>query len=77
MVTLKLDPAQATLDAVRELLHLDPQDLDVTFGLVSVSVADSLYAILVDEAVARRLEGSPAVIGSFADPTIGPLPSGE
>lgn len=77
MVTLKLDPSQATLDQVRDLLHLDPLDVDVTFGLVSVSATDGLYAILVDEAVARRLEGSPAVIGSFADPNIEPLSSDE
>ena len=77
MVTLKLDPSQATLDQVRDLLHLGAEELDVTFGLVSVSPADGLYAILVDDDVARRLEGSEVVIGSFADPTIGPLPSGQ
>lgn len=77
MVTLKLDPEQATVDRVRDLLHLGAQELDVAFGLVSVSPADGLYAILVDDAVARRIEGAEAVIGSFADPTIGPLPSGQ
>jgi hypothetical protein len=77
MVTLKLEPSQATLDQVRELLHLEAHELDVTFGLVSVSATDGLYAILVDEDVARRIEGYAEVIGSFADPTIGPLPSDE
>lgn len=77
MVTLKLDPSQATVDRVRDLLQLGAHELDVPFGLVAVSPADGLYAILVDEAVARRIEGSEFVIGSFADPTIGPLSSGH
>ena len=75
MVTLKLGPKQATVHHVRDLLHLGADELDVAFGVVGVSPADGLYAILVDDAVARRIEGSDVVIGSFADPTIGPFPS--
>ena len=78
MVTLKLDPKQATLGHVRKKLDLQPHEVDETFGVVNVSPKNNLYAILVDDAVAERLQKTGVIAGTFSDPPIEPFgtPSG-
>jgi hypothetical protein len=73
MVTLRLDPGQATLPEVRELLGLAPEEVDPAFGLVNISPAEHLYTILVDEPAATRVADAPEVEGVFANPRIEPF----
>ncbi len=73
MVTLKLDPSEATLSNARATLDLREDEVDPNFGIVNVSPEQNLYAILVDEKVADRLEGHKAVAGSFSNPKIEPF----
>jgi hypothetical protein len=64
MVTLRLDPEQASLDEVRRLLGLAPEELDPAFGVVNISPAEHLYTILVE--------------GVYGNPRIEPFgPPGE
>jgi hypothetical protein len=73
MVTLRLDPVQATLEEVRRLLGLAPDEVDPAFGVVNISPAGRLYTILVEEAAATRVAGAPEVEGVFGNPRIEPL----
>jgi hypothetical protein len=73
MVTLRLDPGQATLPEVRELLGLAPEEVDPAFGLVNISPAEHLSTILVDEPAATRVADAPEVEGVFANPRIEPF----
>jgi hypothetical protein len=73
MVTLRLDPGQATLPEVRQLLGLVPEEVDPGFGVVNISPAEHLYTILVDEAAATRIASAPEVEGVFGNPRIEPF----
>ncbi len=73
MVTLRLAPRQATLEEVRQLLGLAPAEVDPAFGVVSISPAEHLYTILVDEAAAARVGDAPQVEGVFSNPRIEPF----
>jgi hypothetical protein len=73
MVTLRLDPEQATLEEVRRLLGLTEAEVDPAFGVVNISPAEHLYTILVDQAAASRVEGAEQVEGVYANPRIEPF----
>jgi len=73
MVTLRLDPEQATLEEVRRLLGLDEAEVDPAFGVVNISPAEHLYTILVDEAAASRVAGAEPVEGVYGNPRIEPF----
>jgi hypothetical protein len=79
MVTLRLPPEQATLEEVRRLLGLSPEEVDPAFGVVNISPAEHLYTILVDEAAAARIANADPVEGVFSNPRIEPFgpPDGE
>jgi hypothetical protein len=70
MFTVKVEPAEASIAAVRQRLGLEANELDEEFGVVSVDPAQSLYAILVDERASAKLEGREGVQGPFANPPI-------
>jgi hypothetical protein len=73
MVTLRLDPGQASLEAVRGLLGLAADEVDPGFGVVNISPAEHLYTILVDEAAAARVGGAAEVEGVYGNPRIEPF----
>ena len=79
MVTLRLDPEQASLPEVRRLLGLAPEEVDPSFGVVNISPAEHLYTILVDEAAAARVGDADQVEGVFSHPRIEPFgpPEGD
>ncbi|HET9558666.1 MAG TPA: hypothetical protein VFS70_16115 [Actinomycetota bacterium] len=73
MVTLRLDPEQASLDQVRELLGLAADEVDPAFGVVNISPAEHLYTMLVDQEAADRIADAPQVEGVFSNPRIEPF----
>jgi hypothetical protein len=73
MVTLRLEPEQATLPEVRRLLGLASDEVDPGFGVVNISPAEHLYTILVEEPAATRVAGAPQVEGVFSNPKIEPF----
>ena len=73
MVTLRLDPERASLDEVRRLLGLAPEELDPGFGVVNISPAEHLYTILVDDSAAARVADADQVEGVFSNPRIEPF----
>jgi hypothetical protein len=73
MVTLRLEPEQANLDAVRQLLGLTAEEVDPAFGVVNISPAEHLYTILVDEAAAHRVADAEPVEGVYGNPRIEPF----
>ncbi len=70
MMTVQLDPREASLANVRRKLQLARNEIDPNFGVVSLKPEENLYAILVDEAASARLAGTEGVVGPFANPRI-------
>jgi hypothetical protein len=70
MVTLHLSPDEATLPKVRAKLGLTTQEVDSSFGVAQLDPAKGLYAILVDESTADRLEDHESVAGKYSNPKI-------
>jgi hypothetical protein len=73
MLTLKLDPEEASAAKVRSKLDLSDDELDPDFGVVELDKAQRSYAVLVDEKVAARVQGADGVQGPFANPPIEPF----
>jgi len=73
MVTLNLEPSTANLPFVRKKFGLKPDDADESFGVVCVSPAENLYAILAEEGVAAKLEAAHGAAGVFSNPKIEPF----
>jgi hypothetical protein len=72
MITLRLEPEQASLDEVRRLLGLAADEIDQRFGVVNINPSEHLYTILVDEKAAERVKGAGPVRGVFSNPRIEP-----
>lgn len=74
MLTIKLDPEQASVDAVRKRFDLKPGEIDDRFGVVDVDPSKHVYAVLVDEHAASSIaDRDPGVSGPFADAKIEPF----
>lgn len=72
MITLRLEPEQASLEEVRRLLGLAEDEVDERFGVVNINPSERLYTILVPEGVAERVRDAPEVRGVFSNPKIEP-----
>ena len=72
MMTLKLEPEQASLEEVRRLLGLAENEVDQRFGVVNINPSEHLYTILVDEEAAERVQHAGPVRGVFSNPRIEP-----
>ena len=72
MVTLQLDPERASLEEVRRLLGLAPEEVDQRFGVVNINPGEHLYTILVDQQAAERIQDAEPVRGVFSNPRIEP-----
>ena len=73
MLTLTLDPADASVPVVQRKLGLKPEDIDPEFGVVALDPAQHKYAVLVKEDAATQVAGRPDVEGPFANPRIEPF----
>jgi hypothetical protein len=73
MLTLKLDPAHASLEDVMRKLDLSDGQIDRDFGVVNVDPQRQLYAISVETAAAHLLSRRPEVAGPYASPKIEPF----
>ena len=72
MITLRLEPEQASLEEVRRLLGLAEDEVDERFGVVNINPSEHLYTILVPEGTAERVRDAPEVMGVFSNPKIEP-----
>ena len=73
MLTLALDPGEATLGAAARKLGLEEGELDPDFGVVEIDPAAHKYTVLVDESAAERASRVPGVEGPYANPRIEPF----
>ena len=73
MLTLELDPQEATVGQVAERLGLAPEEIDAEFGVVPIDPDNHLYTVLVEEQASARVAGQPGVEGPFANPRIEPF----
>jgi len=74
MVTLRLNPYEATTSKVWRKLGLSPTQIDKDFGVVLIRPQDSLYTILIDrDAVAQLNTVDTCVGGPYANPRIEPF----
>jgi hypothetical protein len=70
LFTVKLPSEEATLEGAKERLHLGEDEIDEGYGLVEIDPSHHLYALMIDDAAAARLEGGMALEGPFANPRI-------
>lgn len=73
MLTVALDPGEATLAGAARRLGLDEQELDPGFGVVEIDPATHRYTVLVDESAAERASRVPGVEGPYSNPRIEPF----
>jgi hypothetical protein len=73
MLTLKLDPKQASFPNVMRRFGLTADEIDQDFGVVKISIDENLYAVLVDEAAVSKVSGRKGVKGPYANPKIEPF----
>jgi hypothetical protein len=72
LLTVKLDPRNATIDGACAHLGIDRGEIDEEFGVVSVDPATDSYAVLVEESASTAGTDANAR-GPYANPRIEPL----
>lgn len=70
LLTIHIDPQEATLQGVSRRFGLGPTELDKAFGVVDLG-SGGLYAILAEETAVPKITGIEGTGGPFADPVIG------
>ena len=73
LVTLKLDPKQATINQVIRSYKLAQSEIDKEYGIVNISPDEHLYVALIDEKAAQRLHGAKGMRGAYSNPKIEPF----
>jgi hypothetical protein len=73
LLTVKLKPAEASVEGARTKLGLGGDALDPGFGLVPIDPDHDLYAVLVEDTVAEGADPAGLAGGPYANPTIQPL----
>jgi hypothetical protein len=73
MMTLHLDPKEASLAAVKRKLGLQAGEIDEEFGVVPIDPDANLFTVLVEEGVVTKVQGQEGVRGPFANPKIEPF----
>jgi hypothetical protein len=79
MMTVKLGPDEVSLAAIREKLGVKPDEIDPSFGVVSIDPDQNLYAVMIEEDSAADLAQQDGVEGPFSNPgieTFGPVQRG-
>ena len=70
MLTLKLDPREASVEKVRRKLHLKKEEIDSDYGVVPINPKENLFVVLVEPETAARVSNEEWVQGPFANPKI-------
>lgn len=73
LVTLKLEPREATIAKVRRAYGLAPGEIDADYGVVGVSPDEKLYVVMVEEEAAARMQGAAGMRGISSNPRIEPF----
>ncbi|MFF0409663.1 hypothetical protein ACFYUY_04415 [Kitasatospora sp. NPDC004745] len=72
LVNVTLPAGEATLERVREILHLAKDEVDESYGIVPLDTDRREYTVLVTETAASRLRAS-GRISIYSNPKIVPF----
>jgi hypothetical protein len=79
MLQFKHPGSPPSVAEVCRLFNLEPDELDVQFGIIATDPADGLYTVLIDAKALKRVEATLATRprepgeGIFANPRIEPF----
>ena len=75
MVTIRAADNPPTIEDLRRRYALREDEIDASFGVVEVDPADHLYAVLVEESAAAKIQPSESwtVEGPYSNPRIQPF----
>lgn len=73
LLTVSLPAGNVTIEAVAQMLGVDPISIDPAFGVVLIDPASGKYAIMLDERFVSGALAREGVEGPFANPRIEPF----
>ena len=75
MVTIQAADNPPTIEDLRRKYALREDEIDASFGVVEVDPADHLYAVLVEESAAAKIQpnGNWTIEGPYSNPRIEPF----
>jgi len=71
MMTIESPGGHPNLERAAQMLHVDQEALDPSFGVISVDPSHHLYAVLVNENAIGGSTRQDGVNGPFSNPGIG------